>query len=134
MVVYLLSQSSNLPNTTPLLCNHIMEQLRPTQLSELPNPYPIKQQHWAVKCTFPLWYWGFSKLKCFVSCCYCDLWKPKKIPSTSHINMEDYYKHFLICMRKTAFNSDFSPCWFFCITKSKVKSLERNYRQINRLS
>lgn len=44
------------PNITPLLCNHIIEQLRPTQLSELSNPYPIKQQHWAVKCTFLLWY------------------------------------------------------------------------------
>ena len=57
----LLSRLSNLPNTAPLLCNHIIEQLRPTQLSELTNPYPIKQQHRAVKCTFPLWYWGLLK-------------------------------------------------------------------------
>ena len=61
MVVYLLSRLSNLPNTAPLLCNHIIEQLRPTQLSELTNPYPIKQQHRAVKCTFPLWYGGLLK-------------------------------------------------------------------------
>lgn len=44
----------------PPTCNHIIEQLRPTQLPKRTNPYPIKQ-HWAVKCTFPLWYCAFLK-------------------------------------------------------------------------
>lgn len=130
---YLLSWLSNLiyQAIAPLLCGGIIEQLSPTQSPTLTNPYPVKQDQ-AIKCTFPPCdSVCFSMPKYLISHHFCDFFlnftwlvgKPKKIQSTLLSNKEDHYKYFHIYTRKTVFNSNSGPCWLFCVTKSKVKSL-----------